>query len=220
MLYFAHSSGRITIEQPKADDPTTVALEFRDLTACATAPGCAFHVHESAVVDESCESTGGHYSPDGYQSDVWDLSTKLGNLQTARVEQVGRTVSDLPVFGPDSVVGKSIVIHKPNGDRWVCATIEPGGRTPSGRPSSTQDSGASATPACNDGIGSAIDHIEADAEAQTGAGVGVLASVFAGGLLVGIIATMKICGGKKNRARDDGIEMSMYSSGEKSDITL
>ena len=119
------------------------------------------------------------------------------------------------------MVGRSIVIHKPNGDRWVCATIAPGGRTPNGRPSSSQGGGAaaSATPACDDGIGAAINHIESDAD--TGNGVGALAAVFAGGLLVGVLATKKFCGGSKKGGGDDGIEMSMYASGgANSDVTL
>jgi hypothetical protein len=216
--------GRVVIEQPKADDPSTVALEFRGLTECATPPGCAFHVHESAVLgDSDCASTGGHYSPTGYQTDVWALSAKVGTLSTARVEQVGVTVVDLPLFGDDSVVGRSIVIHKPNGDRWLCATIEPGGRSPSGRSDSSNqnsDSGATTAP-CDDSIGAAITDIEADAQSQTGSGMGTLAAVFFGGLLVGAIVAKAVCGGKKGAAAaDDGMEMSMYASGQKSDITL
>merc|ERR1711957_803320 len=30
---------------------------------------------------------------------------------------------ELPLVGNHSVLGRSIVIHKANGDRWVCATI-------------------------------------------------------------------------------------------------
>ena len=31
--------------------------------------------------------------------------------------------AELPLVGNNSVLGRSIVIHKVNGDRWVCATI-------------------------------------------------------------------------------------------------
>lgn len=215
-------NGRIVIEQPKAGDPSTVALEFRGLTECTSGSGCAFHVHESAVVTSApdvCTSTGGHYSPTGFGSDVWALSDKLGTLRTARVEQVGMNIDDLPLFGSDTVVGRSIVVHKPNGDRWLCATIEPGGRTPRGKPDrSNESTNSNAVAPGDDSIGSAAAELEADAESGH-SGIGTFAAVFVVGLSVGIIAT-KLISGEKKAVKNDGIEMSMYASGANSDTTL
>lgn len=58
---------------------------------------------------------------------VGDLSTKHGMFETAAVEAtfVDR---NLPLFGRDSVIGRSIVIHKSDEfgqERWVCGSISP-----------------------------------------------------------------------------------------------
>lgn len=54
---------------------------------------------------------------------VGDLSGKYGSLESK--QNINDTFTDLyvPLFGEYSVVGRSIVIHKPTGARWVCATI-------------------------------------------------------------------------------------------------
>ena len=60
-------------------------MELTGLSACGTA-GCPWHVHTSAVAgygDCSSDSTGGHYAPTGFETDVWALSAKLGNLPGA-----------------------------------------------------------------------------------------------------------------------------------------
>ena len=77
----------------------------------------------------------------------WDLTTKLGALVGPTVQRAGVAVVDLPLFGSDSIIGRSIVIHDPSGNRWVCATINRGGRVPDIRdrtpgPAPTGGSGA------------------------------------------------------------------------------
>ena len=100
-------------------DPTQIVV---DLTGLKDGPN-PWHVHEKPVQGVACgdSSTGGHFR----SSSIWDLGTKHGNLRGPVVRQnfAEDTWAGLPLFGPDSIVGKSIVIHKANGDRWVCATI-------------------------------------------------------------------------------------------------
>ena len=79
-----------------------------------------WHVHEFPVVDGDCDATGGHYTPSG---------TLAGELAT----NSGKTISDglnafvvkpgggLSLFGRDSVVGRSIVVHLNSGR--VCGNI-------------------------------------------------------------------------------------------------
>lgn len=51
------------------------------------------------------------------------MSGKYGSLQNK--SSIDETYTDLyaPLFGKYSIVGRSIVIHRPTGARWVCASI-------------------------------------------------------------------------------------------------
>ena len=66
-------------------------------------------------------ATGGHYNPPGHPSQG-ELSINLGDLSTPTVweQYVDNTIT---LWGPESVVGRSVVIHKNDGARWACATI-------------------------------------------------------------------------------------------------
>jgi len=93
-----------------------------------------YHVHEFAVKDNNCSSTGGHFNPlnvdqgqhgqGHHMHEVGDLSGKHGGLEGK--DEVSECFWDtnLSLFGKHSIVNRSIVIHKnPGGDRWVCADI-------------------------------------------------------------------------------------------------
>jgi hypothetical protein len=56
--------------------------------------------------------------------EVGDLSGKSG-ISLAGLKNIDRESfdSNLPLYGPNGVVGKSIVIHKATGENWVCANI-------------------------------------------------------------------------------------------------
>ena len=114
-------TGSIQFSQgTNGSDPTQIAV---DLVGLKDGPN-PWHVHEKPVQGVACgdSSTGGHFG----SSSIWDLGTKHGNLGGPVMRQnfAEETWAGLPLFGPDSVVGKSIVIHKANNDRWVCATIK------------------------------------------------------------------------------------------------
>lgn len=86
-------------------------------------------------------NTGGHLNPhhvteklppksaplDKYE--IGDLSGKHGPFETVANKPdhyVGSFKDDkLPMWGEHSIIGRSVVIHKNTGARWVCASIEP-----------------------------------------------------------------------------------------------
>ena len=128
-------TGQIAFKQSSPFSPTTVRVELSGLSSRAD----GYHVHEFPV-DEAlqgsskCTAAGGHFNPrnvvrntsspttlDAYE--IGDLSGKFGGLLDQ--DAINSTYSDpyLPLFGTESIVGRSIVIHYPNGDRWLCANI-------------------------------------------------------------------------------------------------
>ena len=124
--------GSITMTQDAANStaPTTVVVNLRGL---ADGPN-PWHVHSKPVgIPGNCNSTstGGHYlQTDTDHSDIWDLGAAMSLLgaeasMNAVPGETNMSAIDLtlPLSGDFSVVGKSIVIHKKNNDRWVCATI-------------------------------------------------------------------------------------------------
>ncbi|KAK7069333.1 hypothetical protein SK128_014470, partial [Halocaridina rubra] len=134
-------SGEIKLEQPSVFAPTDLTLDLRGLAQDAG----GFHVHILPSYpprhdhDFPCGATSGHYNPydvdvssspePGHgahdQYELGDLSGKHGLL--SGLDDAVATVTDhnLPLFGPRSVVTRSIVIHKASGARWVCANIRP-----------------------------------------------------------------------------------------------
>ena len=128
-------SGQIVFKQSSPFSPTTVRIHLSGLSSGAD----GYHIHEFPV-DETisgsskCTAAGGHFNPrnivrnssspatfDAYEiGDLSGKSTDLTNFDTYDL-----TYSDpyLGLFGMESIVGRSVVIHRPNGDRWLCANI-------------------------------------------------------------------------------------------------
>ncbi|XP_030762415.1 uncharacterized protein LOC115887200 isoform X2 [Sitophilus oryzae] len=76
-------------------------------------------------VDPTSSPTKYHGTPDQYE--MGDLSGKFGNLDNATSYKNAYNDTMLPLFGPRSILGRSIIIHKKAGNkRWVCSTIERG----------------------------------------------------------------------------------------------
>lgn len=100
-----------------------------------------WHVHEFPfphdAQEDPCraEITGGHYDPlgkassenytencasDSTECEVGDLSGRLGRLDMLGMAQFNDTV---PLHGVYSIIGRSVVIHDPDGARLACANI-------------------------------------------------------------------------------------------------
>ncbi|CAG8487424.1 8834_t:CDS:2 [Paraglomus brasilianum] len=103
----------------------------------------AYHIHQYPVPDSGdCTLTGGHLSPSGYPDGApcdpaiasayqeGDLSGKHGKLPGFSSGQIlYREYQDpyLKWENPiDTIFGRSVVIHYPNGTRYACANIYAG----------------------------------------------------------------------------------------------
>jgi len=130
-VFSGPATGKITFAE--AGGVTVVSVELANMQAGAN----GYHVHELPV-GEGCgsSSTGGHWNPtnvavpancptDPSQCEIGDLSGKHGKLSGATVSET-YTDAELPLSGPHSIVGRSVVIHDAvDNSRWACATINP-----------------------------------------------------------------------------------------------
>lgn len=96
----------------------------------------------ATALTELCDApnTRGHLNPKGIkkilppksapfdQYEIGDLSGKHGSFQpvTGQADRYKGHLEDntLPLKGEDGILGRSVVIHKNDGKRWVCASIE------------------------------------------------------------------------------------------------
>lgn len=132
-------TGKITVEQASPFSPTDLTLFLGGLNGRAD----SFHVHQMPFKppqrhgENVCQQTLGRYNPyktdfegspvpgigthDQYQ--LGDLSGKHGLL--ADVDTLEATVTDynLPLFGSQSIVGRSVVIKKQDGNPWICGNL-------------------------------------------------------------------------------------------------
>lgn len=134
-------TGTIRFTQKSPFEPTIINVNINGLEQLAG----GYHVHETPIGEGdrvtgrarcSLGYTGGHWNPRGVsyvgtspdtsdQYELGDLSGKFGTLagQTNTIEQFSDP--NLPLFGVDSIIGRSVVIHfATNGSRWACANIE------------------------------------------------------------------------------------------------
>ena len=81
-----------------------------------------FHVHEFGNLEYGCDSTGGHYNPtdDDHGSPDMDMR-HIGDLGNIEAESIGvaiidQTVTNLPLSGPYSIIGRAVVVHADEDD--------------------------------------------------------------------------------------------------------
>jgi Cu/Zn superoxide dismutase len=131
-------SGSVRFYQLSPYDPTQVTVTLRGLQQRFN----GYHVHEYPVgppslgfPDKCGEAfTGGHWNPTAIsnpgrtsdQFEIGDLSGKFGGLSGLDEISADYTDPNVPLFGPFSVIGRSIVIHLDdrNGTRSVCSDIQ------------------------------------------------------------------------------------------------
>lgn len=105
--------GVVTLVQEDAG-PTKVHVQIKGLT-----PGKhGFHLHEFGDTTNGCMSTGPHFNPKklthGAPEDEVRHAGDLGNVVAGEDGSVDFSISDsqIPLEGPDSVVGRAFVIHE------------------------------------------------------------------------------------------------------------
>ncbi|KAM9493279.1 uncharacterized protein cusr [Clarias gariepinus] len=135
--------GSITFYQPSPFDLTTLSVNLTNLNR-RVGP---YHVHlfptpqmrSPPEITCSNDNVGGHFNPfnvntqsslyppppnsthDRYE--IGDLSSRHGLLSNADNIQASFTDWNLPLFGQNSIVGRSVVLHEPNGTRFICSSI-------------------------------------------------------------------------------------------------
>eukprot|EP00117_Sycon_ciliatum_P009137 scpid34776/ scgid11551/ Superoxide dismutase [Cu-Zn] len=127
------TKGRIDFSQIGPFSPTQLAVNVANLAGMAG----GYHIHQLPVFSH-CASTGGHFNPlqtiysggvvpvggtlDAYEAG--DLSGKFGSLSgLASLDRVYSDLRFVPLLGKLSSIGRSVVVHFPNGSRWFCANI-------------------------------------------------------------------------------------------------
>ncbi|KAJ8551928.1 hypothetical protein K7X08_028371 [Anisodus acutangulus] len=105
--------GVVTLSQDD-DGPTTVNVHITGLT-----PGLhGFHLHEFGDTTNGCMSTGPHFNPNklthGAPGDEIRHAGDLGNIEANADGVAEATVVDsqIPLTGPNSVVGRALVVHE------------------------------------------------------------------------------------------------------------
>lgn len=109
----ANVEGVVTLSQDD-DGPTTVKVRITGL-----APGLhGFHLHEYGDTTNGCMSTGAHFNPNkmthGAPGDEIRHAGDLGNIVANADGVAEATIVDnqIPLTGPDSVVGRALVVHE------------------------------------------------------------------------------------------------------------
>ncbi len=135
--------GYFSFHQPSPFDLTSITVNLTNLDR-RVGP---YHVHEfplpqmNSPSESSCSNNnlGGHWNPfnvntqaPGYPPprgsthdlfEVGDLSSKHESLENMNNFQATFLDWNLPLFGRNSIVGRSVVIHMPNSTRFACASI-------------------------------------------------------------------------------------------------
>ncbi|XP_066586391.1 uncharacterized protein Rsod [Prorops nasuta] len=134
--------GKLEFIQQTEYDVTDVEVNLEGLNGITS----GYHIHMTPVetdLEFPCEGTTlyGHWNPlnisasevpppgEGTidQYELGDLSGKFGTLDNRKRFITSYNDTLLPLFGPRSILGRSIVIHKKNKNiRWACTTIERG----------------------------------------------------------------------------------------------
>ncbi|PVU99591.1 hypothetical protein BB559_000577 [Furculomyces boomerangus] len=107
-------TGVVTITQENENSPATVTAEITGLAAGEH----GFHIHEFGDNTNGCISAGGHYNPFGKEHGAPTAQNRhagdLGNVTADGTNPAKLTITDSQVtlFGPTSVIGRTVVIHE------------------------------------------------------------------------------------------------------------
>ncbi|XP_078343505.1 superoxide dismutase [Cu-Zn]-like isoform X2 [Oculina patagonica] len=108
--------GKVKMTQSACGGPTSMCVYIWGLSPCTTH---GFHIHEgNDTTTDGCQSTGGHYNPfnkthGGPQDQIRHVGD-LGNLKADYMGVINTQLIDhlISLVGPNSVIGRSFVIHQ------------------------------------------------------------------------------------------------------------
>ncbi|KAL1991830.1 hypothetical protein VTN49DRAFT_5138 [Thermomyces lanuginosus] len=107
-------SGTVTFEQPDENSPVTVSW---NITGNDPNAKRGIHIHAFGDNTNGCTSAGPHFNPHGKThgapEDEERHAGDLGNFETdAQGNSVGSRVDKvLKLIGPESILGRSVVVH-------------------------------------------------------------------------------------------------------------
>nr|XP_020476681.1 uncharacterized protein LOC109972288 [Monopterus albus] len=132
------SSGQVRFSQAVPQGPTTINVSLMNLNSLAG----GYHVHLLSIKNGSvdpCSNANilGHFNPLAWnisnspppgtgtvdQYEIGDISGKFGTLNGLNQSEAVYMDPDMPLTGPYSIMGRSLVIHYTNGSRMKCANI-------------------------------------------------------------------------------------------------
>ncbi|XP_029003246.1 uncharacterized protein cusr [Betta splendens] len=138
--WFGHETpvGQVYFSQAVPQGPTTISLFLNNLDSLAG----GYHVHMLPIKPGSVEPCSnanirGHFNPFAWkasnspapragtvdQYEVGDISGKFGMLNGLNKTDAIYLDPDMPLTGPYSILGRSLVVHYINGSRMMCADI-------------------------------------------------------------------------------------------------
>ncbi|OMH82646.1 Superoxide dismutase [Cu-Zn] [Zancudomyces culisetae] len=108
-------TGVVTIVQESADKPAEITAEINGLKK----GDHGFHIHEFGDNTNGCISAGGHFNPfsktHGAPEDAVRHVGDLGNISSSGEDKAAKlhiTDKMVTLFGANSVVGRSVVVHE------------------------------------------------------------------------------------------------------------
>ncbi|GLD60817.1 uncharacterized protein AKAME5_001268400, partial [Lates japonicus] len=132
------SNGQVWFSQAVPQGPTTINVSLMNLNSLAG----GYHVHILPIKPGSvdpCSNANilGHFNPLAWnisnspapgagtvdQYEIGDISGKFGMLTGLDQSEAVYMDPEMPLTGPYSIVGRSIVVHRTNGSRLRCANI-------------------------------------------------------------------------------------------------
>lgn len=127
------ASGQVRFSQAVPQGPTTIQVSLMNLNSLAG----GYHVHILPIIPGStdpCSNANilGHLNPLGFnvsespspgvgtvdQYEIGDISGKFGMLTGLNQSQAEYMDATMPLTGPFSIVGRSVVLHYQNSSRW------------------------------------------------------------------------------------------------------
>jgi Cu-Zn family superoxide dismutase len=106
--------GLVSFQQDSIDQPTRISATVQGLPPNSKH---GFHIHEFGDLTEGCKSAGSHYNPLGKTHGGPNTEERhvgdLGNIKSdaSGVGYVALTDRQITLFGENSVVGRSCVVH-------------------------------------------------------------------------------------------------------------
>uniref|UniRef100_A0A8C8S7M6 Superoxide dismutase [Cu-Zn] n=1 Tax=Pelusios castaneus TaxID=367368 RepID=A0A8C8S7M6_9SAUR len=108
-------TGHVLFKQSYPNGKLEALFELDGFPTGSNQSGRAIHIHELGDLSDSCDSAGGHYNPFNvnhprHPGDFGNFYSKEGRIRKHKLNLLAT------LFGPYSIIGRSIVIHEQEDD--------------------------------------------------------------------------------------------------------